>query len=185
MRIKFQPKMALLVYDVVIFAVAGMAAFGAAGLSVNDSVGFPRGSFPRGIYRLTDATPRKGGLVIFAVPDAPIFNEALRRHYLKHSLFERPLFLLKRLAAVVGDHVSIDTRGVFVNGKLLPFSKLRARDAVGRPIPEACLRDYVLRSGETLLMSDYSAWSFDARYFGVQKRADIVSQAHPLLIFDD
>jgi conjugative transfer signal peptidase TraF len=180
MRIKFQPKMALLVCGVVIFAVAGVAAFGATGLRINDSV-----SFPRGIYRLTDATPRKDDLVIFAVPDTPLFAEALRRHYLKRSLFGRPSFLLKRLAAVVGDRVSIDARGVFVNGKLLPLSKPRARDAAGRPMPEVNLRDYILRPGEILLMSDYSDWSFDARYFGVQKRAGIVGQAQPFLLFDD
>ena len=75
--------------------------------------------------------------------------------------------------AVEGDVVTIDARGVSVNGEWLPNSRPRKTDGQGRAMPKVMLDAYRLRAGEILLMSEYSLASFDARYFGIQSAAGI------------
>jgi type IV secretory pathway protease TraF len=47
-------------------------------------------------------------------------------------------------------------------------------------LPQVALSDYPLQPGEALLMSDYSAWSFDGRYFGPIPKALIQSVVRPV-----
>jgi type IV secretory pathway protease TraF len=74
--------------------------------------------------------------------------------------------MLKRLVAMPGDDISIDATGVSVAGNAVPNSVPMDADHAGRALPVCRLQHYRLRRGDVLVMSDYSALSFDARYFG-------------------
>ena len=94
---------------------------------------------------------------------------AAQRHYLPANI---PL--VKWVVATQGDEICAKGAEVSING--LPAVTRRARDARGRILPwwEGCR---TLGRGEAfLLMADASA-SFDGRYFGVTRGADIVGKA--------
>ena len=92
--------------------------------------------------------------------------------------------LLKRLAGMASDRVTIDSSGVEVNGIRLANSAPRNRDGACRPLQPYLLKDYILGPGEVLLMSDYSPDSFDSRYFGPLQAATIESVMKPLLTWN-
>ena len=117
--------------------------------------------------RNTGKAPEKGDLVFVDPPASLIFELARNRGYLDAGYSPAgTCSLIKRLAATAGDRVTINGAGVEVNGVRLPNSEPCVADAAGRPLKHYVLTDYILRPGEILLMSDYSAASFDARYFG-------------------
>ena len=91
--------------------------------------------------------------------------------------------LLKRLAGVPGDRVTIDAAGVEVNGIHLANSSPLPCDAAGRPLQAFLLKDRILAPGEVLLMSDYNPQSFDSRYFGPIEETAIESVVTPVLTF--
>ena len=55
----------------------------------------------------------------------------------------------------------------------------RARDRLGRPLPtwSGCR---TLRSGELFVMNPAAPDSFDGRYFGVLRMADVIGRATPV-----
>jgi len=89
--------------------------------------------------------------------------------------------VIKEIAAVGGDRVTIGAEGVRVNGLLLKNSAPRPADEAGRPLQPYYLNDYTLGTDELLLMSAYSQASFDARYFGPLSRTTIQSVIVPIL----
>ncbi len=134
----------------------------AGGLRINGSR-----SFPVGLYWATTKTPEKGDLVFVDPPALPIFHLALKRGYIDAGYSPAgSCALIKRLVGVAGDRVTINNEGVEIDGVRLPNSKPRDHDGAGRPLQPYVLIDYLLGPGEILLMSDQSAASFDARYFG-------------------
>jgi type IV secretory pathway protease TraF len=82
----------------------------AAGLRINGTH-----SFPVGLYLVRRKRPEKGDLVFVNPPALPIFALARERGYLNVAYSAAP-HLLKRLAGVAGDRVTIDSAGVQVNG---------------------------------------------------------------------
>lgn len=145
-----------------LFVVSIMVAY-AAGVRINLTA-----SFPQGLYFLENKPAKRGDLVEFATPDTEVFRQAVERDYISESFLFGRTHLLKRLVAVEGDVVTIDAKGVTVNGKLLSNSKPQTADELGRPLPRVELTSYQLQVNEILLMSEYSPASFDARYFDIQ-----------------
>ena len=78
----------------------------AAGLRINGTH-----SFPVGLYLARRKRPEKGDLVFVNPPALPIFALAKERGYLSVAYSAAP-HLLKRLAGVAGDRVTIDSTGV-------------------------------------------------------------------------
>jgi conjugative transfer signal peptidase TraF len=150
----------------------------AAGLRINGTH-----SFPVGFYRVSHKRPQKGALVTVDPPSLPLFTLAKERGYLNIAYSPAP-HLLKRVAGVGGDRVTIDSAGVEVNGIRLANSAPRNCDGAGRPLQPYLLKDYILGPGEVLLMSDYSPASFDARYFGPLQATTIESVITPLLTWN-
>jgi conjugative transfer signal peptidase TraF len=137
-------------------------------------------SFPPGVYWAVPKAPAVGDLVFWRPPDTPAFQMAQQRGYVGSGGWLKYEQMLKRLVAVAGDVVSIDDAGVTVNGHILANSKPLPVDEAGRPMPVLRLRDYRLKPGEVLLMSDYSPTSFDGRYFGPIPRTQIQSVVRPV-----
>ncbi len=101
----------------------------------------------------------------------PYRSLAAERHYLPSNV---PL--VKRVAAVVGDRVCAQGHAILVNGRRVA-SRLEV-DGKGRSMPwwRGCR---TLIAGEYLLLMDAAA-SFDGRYFGISREADLVGKAWPL-----
>ena len=135
----------------------------ASGLRINGTH-----SFPVGFYFASHKRPKKGDLVFVNPPPLPLFTLAKEREYLNIAYSPTP-HLVKRLAGVAGDRVTIDSTGVEVNGSRLANSAPCNFDGAGQPLQPYLLKDYILGPGEVLLMSDYNPASFDSRYFGPPK----------------
>jgi hypothetical protein len=95
---------------------------------------------------------------VFALPPASaIFKLAKKRGYLAAGPSPAGTCgLIKQVAALSGDRVTIGVQGVQVNGVLLKNSAPRPANEAGRPLRAYELSDYALRSEEVLLMSDYN-----------------------------
>jgi conjugative transfer signal peptidase TraF len=137
-------------------------------------------SIPMGVYWVVGKRPQKGDLVFIDLPRTPIFAMAKERGYLDVA-FSPAQHLLKRLVAIAGDRVTINSAGVEVNGARLANSAPMTKDAAGRPLRFYPLQNYVLGPDEALVMSDYSSTSFDARYFGPMKATTMESVVIPIL----
>jgi conjugative transfer signal peptidase TraF len=148
----------------------------AAGLRINMTE-----SLPLGFYWRTFEPIERGSYVIFCPPtDNSAFHLARERHYIEYgNCSGRFGSLLKRVAGVPGDHIDVDADGVRVNGTLLPNSAPRTADRGGHPLPVIQLHA-ILPGDNLLLMSDYTPWSFDARYFGPIARSAIRAHVKPL-----
>ena len=136
----------------------------AAGVRINTT-----GSFPRGIYIVKHGPIKRGDLVEFYPPDTEVFRMAVDRGYIHKDWLWGNMPLLKRVVAIAGDSATINSRGVTVNGTYLPNSRQATKDDYARPLPNITVKNYRLQAGEILLMSEYSPWSFDGRYCGIQR----------------
>lgn len=130
-------------------------------------------SAPIGLYGVTPGAPLKRGDMVIAWAPAGPRALAAARHYLPGNV---PL--VKRVAAVPGDHVCAIGSGIFVGGRLV--AERRTRDAASRPMPwwRGCV---TLRDGALFLLMDAPA-SFDGRYFGPTSLPDVVGKATPLWV---
>lgn len=153
--------------------ILGTLGLWQAGLRLNISP-----SYPPGLYRLTPGRGQVGDLVTACLPGR-WSRYGIERGYLgfgRCPALATPV--LKRLAAQVGDRVTITDR-VLINGVEQPRSRLKRQDAQGRPLPAAVSE--VVAPGQVWLLSDYNADSFDSRYFGPIPARQISAVAQPLL----
>jgi conjugative transfer signal peptidase TraF len=165
----------LLGLALILFTLAG--SLGAAGARVNITR-----SVPRGLYWLTDKSPRRGDMVLFCPPGAAVFTEAVVRGYVPAgSCPAGSVSLFKRIVAESGDAVDLNAAGVTINGAPLEHSAPIAQDGLGRALPVLRLAT-VLRPGEVLLMATDPA-SFDGRYFGPVSARFLVGAVRPVWTF--
>jgi conjugative transfer signal peptidase TraF len=132
----------------------------------------PSESAPRGWYALApERHPKTGQWVLVRLPQT-IARLANERGYLPTQVS-----ILKRVAAQSGDEVCATRRGVFIEGSLV--AQALKDDSRGRPLPQwsACRK---LKAQELFLLSLYSPFSFDSRYFGPVKRSAVIGHAIPL-----
>lgn len=147
-----------------------------AGVRINNT-----GSYPRGIYWMTNAPIEKGALVIFCPTDSPAFSMARERGYIGAGFCSgRYGYMIKKILAATNDRVKMSAQGVIVNGLLLPNSKPMDTDLEGRPLTHIEADIAALDDHSVLLMSDYSPKSFDARYFGLVDKSKIISVIRPV-----
>ena len=156
-------------------AALAVAAFAAFDLRINLSP-----SAPLGIYRLDGRPPDRGDRVLACFPLADVGRAG---RYL-----DRPPFragpchgfapLLKTIAGLPGDLVTVSGEAVLVNGQPLPGSRPLPRDSAGRPM-SVLWRSGRLEDGQYWLASPLPR-SYDSRYFGPVERRAILGVA-PLL----
>ena len=139
-----------------------LAAGGFAGLRLNLT-----GSLPVGLYLVSVAAPIRGGIVLTCLsPEVAAF--ATERGYVRRGgrCPGRVLPVGKPIVAVAGDTVTVTPTGLLVNGRPVPNSQPLAADRQGRPLPRLAAGWYVVRPGALWVVSSYSRFSFDSRYFG-------------------
>ena len=138
-------------------------------------------SYPLGVYLMTDAPIEKGSLVIFCSTNNAVFKQARERGYIGAGFCPGGYgYMIKKILAAENDRVEISAAGVSVNGKLLPNSKPMDIDSEGNPLPHIEMSIDALDDHSVLLMSDYNPKSFDARYFGLMDKANIISVIRPV-----
>lgn len=139
-------------------------------------------SFPLGLYRIVNEPVTLGAYVAFCPPQGEVFDMAVARHYINAGDCPGGYGkLLKRVFAQTGDSVSIDQSGIRVNDQLLPNSGQLVRDADGHALAQYHFKKQRLGPFEYLLLSDVNPQSFDARYFGLIRRAQIQHVVEPFL----
>ncbi|UTH36151.1 conjugative transfer signal peptidase TraF [Pseudomonas sp. KHPS1] len=142
-------------------------------------------SFPPGIYWVVDKMPERGDLVMFCPPLRDVFDLAYERGYLQSGTCPGGYMrMLKRLVGVPGDDVLILAEGVSVNGQLHPRTQSLRKDPSGRRMPHPRFERFQLAFGDALLLSDYSHYSFDGRYFGAIPMLQIEEVVTPVLVWD-
>ncbi len=126
-------KRALMLWALAIGWAVFAFLFTKAGFRINETP-----SAPMGLWRVTPvAGPlTRGAYVSFCPPDTPIFRLAKERGYLAKGACASGLQpLLKPVAAIAGDRVTLDEKGFWVNGELISNSRAEDHDSVGRPLP--------------------------------------------------
>ena len=88
--------------------------------------------------------------------------------------------MMKEVAGISGDLVTVNSTGVRVNGLMLPKTSPLQTDPSGRPMPLFHADSYILAGSEVLLMSNTCGLSFDGRYFGPINRVQIETVILPV-----
>jgi conjugative transfer signal peptidase TraF len=162
---------------------AGFAfLFTKAGFRINETP-----SAPMGLWRVTPvAGPlTRGAYVSFCPPDTPMFRLAKERGYLAKGVCASGLQpLLKPIAAIAGDCVVLNEKGLWVNGDLISNSRAEEQDGLGRQLPALSFSFAIVPRGEVWLLSSFHASSFDSRYFGPVATAMIEGAAKPVWAID-
>lgn len=138
-----------------------------AGIVINSTP-----SLPIGIYKKRVEPIAKGCFVLFRLPN----TDSQSRPYARNRL-------IKEIAAMEGDRVTVSPKGVFVNGLLLRNSAQKEVDIDGVLLPRFSLNDYQLKSGELLTMSTFNPRSFDSRYFGPVTQNSIIAVVSPVFVW--
>jgi conjugative transfer signal peptidase TraF len=160
--------------------VLGALATGeAAGLRINATA-----SMPRGLWRVWPPEPvERGEIVTVCPPDCAAIREAARRGYIATGFCPggyEPL--VKPVAAVAGDVVTVTLQGIAVNGRPLTNTAQLARDEAGRTLHPVVARAYRVAPGTVWLLSGHDPRSFDSRYFGPVPVANVTGVARPLWV---
>ena len=153
-----------------------------AGYRINET-----DSLPPGIWRIVGSPgiAVRGDIVSFCPPDTDALALARDRGYLHDGLCNgglEPLF--KPVVAVAGDRVEVTDAGIHVNGRLVANSVPIAVDGRGDPMPHIERGLYRVEPGQAWMVSSYTAYSFDSRYFGPVNVSAVNGKAIPVWIME-
>jgi len=160
--------------------LTALAAAYAAGLRINTTP-----SMPRGLWRIVTArtAPKRGDIVAVCLPLGATLRQAMNRGYIAAgSCPDEVEPLVKPVAAVSGDLVTVSSNGISVNAAPVADTAALARDEVGRALHSVPAGSYRVASDDVWLLSGHDPRSFDSRYFGVVPIADVVGVARPLWV---
>lgn len=140
--------------------LVGASALG--GLRLNLS-----GSLPVGLYLIASEPPVRGSIVL-ACLRLEVAQLAMARGYVPRgdSCPGGTMPIGKPILAVPGDTIVVTRAGLLLNGVAVPNSEPLTVDRVGQPLPRLPMGPRVVAQGEFWLVSDFSPYSFDSRYFG-------------------
>lgn len=138
-------------------------------------------SAPPGLYLLTYRAPARGAWIVACLP-ASLGSFGRERDYLGPGVCPGGAAeVLKRVAALPGDTVTVSATGLVVEGTPLSGTARRARDTAGRPVPHVVDGSYRVAPGTVWLYSARVPTSWDSRYFGAVPLAGVRSSARLLL----
>lgn len=129
-------------------------------------------SVPTGLYAIRGKASLHVGERVAIEPPPALRALLSERGYLPTGI---PL--IKRIAAVSGQRICRFGHGVTIDGDFAAAA--RARDRLGRPLP-AWFGCRTLRSGDLFVMNPAAPDSFDGRYVGVLREADVIGRATPV-----
>lgn len=85
---------------------------------------------------------------------------------------------LKKALGLPFDKILITDDGVFVNNELIANTKIILKNKAYNKNKE-----FILKSDEYFMLSDYNKHSYDSRYFGIIKKYQVKKEVVPLIIF--
>jgi conjugative transfer signal peptidase TraF len=137
-------------------------------------------SIPMGWYFVQRwGQPRRGEYIVIC-PPAQVTRIGKARGYLIPGDCPGNVSpLVKRLAAMEGDTVTLSEHAFSVNGKRIADGPQRY-DSLGRPLESLARRTYHVDSDAMWLLGD-ARQSWDSRYFGPFARHTIIGRAVPIL----
>jgi conjugative transfer signal peptidase TraF len=130
-------------------------------------------SVPRGVYlKKKGGNLERGNLVLVCPSNGAVWRlVAQSRSVVKGSGCGGTLApLIKEIAAVEGDTVTVTTAGVVLNGTLRTGTALLSFSSRGKPLPQASSQK--IPRGELFLLGS-SPESLDSRYFGTIPIRDV------------
>lgn len=150
--------------------------FNTMGGVINTSTGIPPG-----FYLKVDRPLARGKYVMFCPPNKSEFQDALNRGFISTGSCPDGFgAMMLKVAAMPGDKVTINEKGVFVGTIIQPESQPKQRDKEGQALPVLLLDNYELKDGEMLLLSDANGDAFDGRYFGPIQSEQVDSVISPV-----
>ena len=132
-------------------------------------------SLPTGFYLAWPFGEIKRGDLVIYTPTKATRDMALERGYIE----KEDTSLLKRVAALGGDHYRISKQNIFfVEGKYIGM--VSEKDSKERPLPQlAREHEYIVPPGDFLPVGDASR-SFDGRYTGTVPLSAIKTRVVPI-----
>jgi conjugative transfer signal peptidase TraF len=140
-------------------------------------------SMPLGIYRIVPVAISAVARGMEVAVCAPTGASALGRSRGYLSVGRCPSGtepLLKVIAGVAGDDVTVSARGVAIDGCLLANSRPFSRDLAGRRLRPWLSGHYRLHRGQLWLYANNER-SWDSRYWGPASVTDVMARAVPIL----
>lgn len=131
-------------------------------------------SMPIGLYLIKEKKLDRGDIVVVCESKAGIF---LRR---KNDTICGYEYILKKVAAIEGDIVSISINGVVVNGKKINNTQQKIFDKQYEFLNSFKIQNYKLKNDEILILGE-GLESWDSRYFGVSNKRNVVDVISKLL----
>lgn len=155
----------------IVLIILGLHLLGARiGVDVQRLIGQPA-CMPSLLYLWTpdiNAVPKiKRGLYVVALMPRTRMNVGAKPGYR----------IVKKVAAIPGDHIRIDGAELFING--VHEDRLWLAASIDGETVESFTADYVLGPEEYFLMGTLPE-SFDSRYWGSVKREELIGHAIPL-----
>ena len=151
----------------------------AGGLRINATA-----SMPRGLWLVRAGEPvKRGEVVAICPPDTVDIRQAARRGYVPTGRCPggyEPL--VKPVAALAGDLVTVTSAGVAVDGSPVANTRPLTADDAGRTLHPFPSGSYRVPRGELWLLSGHDPRSFDSRYFGAVPAANVIGVARPLWV---
>jgi len=136
-------------------------------------------SIPRRLYQATPQSPSRHDVVLACLPQ-PFAALASERGYVAAGACPGHLMPVGKVVyGVPGDTVEITTRGIRVNGRLLPQSRALSQDDQHRKLPHVPEGTIVLDSNHWWLDAPH-ARSLGSRYVGPFPRQAILTTLRPL-----
>jgi len=158
-------------------ALGAAMAFTHRNLRINLSA-----SMPHGLWWVSDsAAPRRGDYVTLCLPGEPGRIAFTRGYITRGACPDEMEPLLKPVAAVAGDVVTVTADGIRVNGEPLANSAPFRNDTEGRPMTVFPPGEYVVDTGMVWVIASHDQRSYDSRYFGPIPTATITGTASALL----
>lgn len=149
---------------------------GLLGYRLNVSPSMPMGLWHKG------GVIEKGGFVSACITaDMPMAKLAFERHYLSEGICDNGFApLLKEVRAVPGDLVTVEDKGITVNGQAIPNTATKPSDSMGRPMQFIARGSYKVTADEYWLIANDHPRSFDSRYFGPVNKQMILYAMRPV-----
>ena len=141
-------------------------------------------SMPLGLWITVPGRAVDRGAIVLACLTGPGAKEGKARGYIGIGScpgHREPL--VKPIAAVAGDLVTVTRHGISVNGEALPHTAQLAKDSAGRLLRGVEAGTYRVAPGTVWLVSGHDPRSYDSRYFGAVPIASIRATARPLVVF--
>lgn len=140
-------------------------------------------SMPLGLWMVAGRSTSRDAFVI-ACLSGPEATEAEDRGYLGiGNCPGRIEPVVKPVAAIAGDVITVTPNCIVVNGTALRHTAPLAKDSAGRPLQAVPAGTYRVAPGTVWLLSGHDSRSFDSRYFGPIPVAAIRSVVKPLATF--